>query len=147
MWMIGESFRRFVLACCIWYFSVFRVCIWCCFSCRGNQFFSLGCFKQFLANFRQRYSLLSCKVDNSSNDKAWVYVLYLLPSIIFNAVFWTLSRSSVFSTVRPLCHTVAECSNWLLTKSMYICFKSSIGAPKLATLLRSYIRAFAFDKP
>ena len=63
--------------------------------------------------------------------------------MIFSAVFWTLSRSLMFCWLKLLCQTVADCSSKLLTNKMYISFISLTDAPKLATLLKICILAFA----
>ena len=71
-------------------------------------------------------------------------LLYFSFKIIFKADFCTLSKSFLLSSVRELCQTVAECSNWLLTNRIYIFLSSAMLVPKLATFLSNSMRAFAF---
>ena len=125
-----------VFACCTSNFSCFLVVIPCCFLFRGKMFLFFSFLEHLITNLRHRFSLLFSKDSISRSTRAF--------KIILRADFWTLSKSDLLSSERELCHTTADCSSWLITKRKYICFRSSTLASKLATLLRSYMRAFAF---
>ena len=137
----GESFNLSVNACWTLYFPGFLVSISCVFSFRGNICFIFGCLALLFAIVKNSFSLRASKVSRSRMFNAFSY---FSPNITFSALFWTRSRSLLFSWVMEESYTVADCSKILLTNNMYIFFSSWISLQKLATLLNSSILAFAF---
>ena len=69
--------------------------------------------------------------------------MYFSPKITLRAAFCTLSKSFLFFTVRPLCHTTADWSSLLLTCNMYIFLRSSMLFVNFFALCRNCILLFA----
>ena len=69
--------------------------------------------------------------------------MYFFFKMILKALFWILSKSSIFWAVRLACHTTALCSRILLMYAMYMFFNSSVGAPNSDILCNNLILAFA----
>ena len=79
--------------------------------------------------------------------QCWQIVLYTFHNFLYSCYEISQFREtySFFTRlVRLECQTVADCSKRLLLNSVSLVFKSSTGVPKLATLLNSSMRAFAF---
>ena len=142
--MIVEHCSLAVFACCTSNCSACLVSILCDFSVLGNKCRNFWFFEAFIAKLKHKFFLLKSKVSSSQIYNALAYVWYLSPNIILSALFCILSKSVLFSSVRELCQTVADCSSKLLMYKMYMSFSSYKLVPKLATFLSSCIRAFAF---
>ena len=103
----------------------------------GLQYFSLGCLvgiiglglnhllcfssnSAFLANFKHKLVLLSSNEFRAEMCKAFSQYKQSSPSIMCNALFWTLSISLFSAKVMPPFQAGAANSRILLTCFMYI---------------------------
>jgi hypothetical protein len=71
-------------------------------------------------------------------------IFFFASSLSLTLFFTLLIFVNLLFFVKELCQTTQFCSNWLLTYSTFMFFRSSIFGPKLATRLSSSIQALAF---
>ena len=100
--------------------------------------------RQFLANFRHKFVLLSLTFSRFSSFDAWSQQTYSSPSISLHATFCTRSRSELSSSVSEQCQTWQLCSRIEQMYKMYMFSRSFTLILKVNSFCRIFILWYHF---